>query len=167
VAFCATWALSSVAWLSQMISVADGSRRAVACDRRGHGRSDDPGCGYDSDTLAEDLANLLEQLDLQDVTLIAHSMGSGQAIRYLTRHGSDRFKRLVALAPTTPFVLETSDNVDGVDAQLFAERRHEWRRDFGRWILENEAPYFGDGVAGLRGLVAAARLDEARPRLSG
>jgi pimeloyl-ACP methyl ester carboxylesterase len=148
VVFCAAWALSSVAWQYQMINVVDGGRRAVAYDRRGHGRSDDPGRGYDYDTLAEDLASLLEHLDLRGVTLVAHSMGSGEAVRYLTRYGSGRIARLVLLAPTTPFVLKTSDNVVGVDAELFAERRDEWRRDFGRWILENEAPYFGDGPAG-------------------
>jgi pimeloyl-ACP methyl ester carboxylesterase len=148
VVFCAAWALSSIAWQYQMISVVDSGRRAVAYDRRGHGRSDDPGRGYDYDTLAGDLASLLDRLDLQDVTLVAHSMGSGEAVRYLTSHGADRIARLVLLAPTTPFVLKTSDNEDGVDAQLFAQRRDEWRRDFGRWILENEAPYFGDGLPG-------------------
>jgi non-heme chloroperoxidase len=148
VVFCAAWALSSVAWQYQMISVVDSGRRAVAYDRRGHGRSDDPGHGYDYDTLADDLARLVERLDLRDVTLVAHSMGSGDAVRYLTRHGDSRVARLVLLAPTTPFVLKTPDNQHGVDGELFAERRDEWRRDFGRWILENEGPYFGDGLAG-------------------
>jgi pimeloyl-ACP methyl ester carboxylesterase len=148
VVFCAAWALSSIAWQYQMISVVDSGRRAVAYDRRGHGRSDDPGRGYDYDTLADDLASVLESLDLQDVTLVAHSMASGEAVRYLTRHGGGRVARLVLLAPTTPFVLRTPDNENGVDGELFAERRDEWRRDFGRWILENEAPYFGDGLPG-------------------
>jgi pimeloyl-ACP methyl ester carboxylesterase len=67
-----------------MISVVDSGRRAVAYDRRGHGRSDDPGRGYDYETLARDLASMLERLDLRDVTLVAHSMGSGEAVRYLT-----------------------------------------------------------------------------------
>ena len=148
VVFCAAWALSSIAWQYQMISVVDSGRRAVAYDRRGHGRSDDPGGGYDYDTLADDLAQVFERLGLWDVTLVAHSMGSGDAIRYLTRHGGDRVARLVLLAPTTPFVLKTPDNEDGIDEELFAERRDEWRRDFGRWILENEGPYFGDGLPG-------------------
>lgn len=148
VVFCAAWALSSIAWQYQMISVVDSGRRAVAYDRRGHGRSDDPGHGYDYDTLADDLARVFERLDLRDVTLVAHSMGSGDAVRYLTRHGDSRVARLVLLAPTTPFVLKTPDNQDGVDEELFAERRDEWRRDFGRWILENEGPYFGDGLPG-------------------
>jgi non-heme chloroperoxidase len=148
VVFCAAWALSGIAWQYQMIGVVDSGRRAVAYDRRGHGRSDDPGRGYDYDTLADDLASVLEYLDLQDVTLVAHSMGSGEAVRYLTRHSDGRVARLMLLAPTTPFILKTPDNQDGVDAQLFAARRDEWRRDFGRWILENEAPYFGDGLPG-------------------
>lgn len=148
VVFCAAWALSSIAWQYQMISVVDRGRRAVAYDRRGHGRSDDPGHGYDYDTLADDLARVVERLDLRGVTLVAHSMGSGDAVRYLTRHGDSRVARLVLLAPTTPFVLKTPDNQHGVDGELFAERRDEWRRDFGRWILENEGPYFGDGRPG-------------------
>jgi pimeloyl-ACP methyl ester carboxylesterase len=148
VMFCAAWALSSIAWQYQMISVVDNGRRAVAYDRRGHGRSDDPGRGYDYDTLADDLAQVLQRLDLQDVTLVAHSMGSGEAVRYLTRHGDGRIARLLLLAPTTPFVLKTPDNQNGVDGELFAARRAEWRDDFGRWILENEAPYFGDGLPG-------------------
>jgi non-heme chloroperoxidase len=148
VVFCAAWALSSIAWQYQMISVVDSGRRAVAYDRRGHGRSDDPGHGYDYDTLADDLARLVEHLDLRDVTLVAHSMGSGDAVRFLTRHGDGRVARLLLLAPTTPFVLKTPDNQDGVDGELFAARRDEWRRDFGRWILENERPYFGDGLPG-------------------
>jgi non-heme chloroperoxidase len=148
VVFCAAWALSSIAWQYQMISVVDSGRRAVAYDRRGHGRSDDPGRGYDYDTLADDLARVLERLELRDVTLVAHSMGSGEAVRYLTRHGAGRVARLLLLAPTTPFVLKTPDNPDGVDGTFFAERRDEWRRDFGRWILENEAPYFGEGLPG-------------------
>ena len=148
VVFCAAWALSSVAWQYQMISVVDSGRRAVAYDRRGHGRSDDPGRGYDYDTLAGDLARLLEHLDLRDVTLIAHSMGSGEAVRYLTRHGGGRVARLMLLAPTTSFVLKTPANEDGIDGELLAENREAWRRDFGRWILENEGPYFGDGLPG-------------------
>src|SRR5438270_3659952 len=90
VLFCAAWALSSVAWQYQMMSVVDAGRRAVAYDRRGHGRSDDPGGGYDYDTLSDDLATVIESLDLQDLTLVAHSMASGEAVRYLSRHGADR-----------------------------------------------------------------------------
>ena len=148
VVFCAAWALSSVAWQYQMIAVADSGRRAVSYDRRGHGRSDDPGRGYDYDTLADDLAAVIEHLDLRGVTLVAHSMGSGEAVRYLTRFGDDRVDRLVLLAPTTPFLLRTPDNPGGVDGEMFAQRRAEWRRDFAAWVAENEGPYFGAGLPG-------------------
>jgi non-heme chloroperoxidase len=148
VVFCSAWALSSVAWQYQMISVVDSGRRAIAYDRRGHGRSDDPGRGYDYDTLAEDLASVLEGLDLRDVTLVAHSMASGEAVRYLTRHGAERVIRLVLLAPTTPYLLKVADNAAGIDGAFFAQRRDEWRQDFAQWILENEPAYFGHGLPG-------------------
>jgi pimeloyl-ACP methyl ester carboxylesterase len=148
VLFCAAWALSSVAWQYQMISVVDSGRRAIAYDRRGHGRSDDPGRGYDYDSLADDLAQVIDQLDLRNLTLVAHSMGSGEAVRYLTRYGDDRIDRLLLLAPTTPFLLKTSDNPDGVDGGLLALQLDAWRDDFAQWILENQGPYFGDGQPG-------------------
>lgn len=148
VVFCAAWALSSIAWQYQMIAVAEAGCRAVAYDRRGHGRSDDAGEGYDYDTLADDLAELLESLNLQGVTLVTHSMGSGEAVRYLTRHGSQRVDRLVLVAPTTPFLLKTADNPEGVDGALFADRRDQWRTDFAQWLADNEAPYFGDDLPG-------------------
>lgn len=148
VLFCAAWALSSVAWQYQMIAVADSGRRAVSYDRRGHGRSDDPGRGYDYDTLADDLAAVIDHLDVRGVTLVAHSMGSGEAVRYLTRYGDDRVDRLVLLAPTTPFLLRTPDNPGGVDGEMFAQRRAEWRRDFAAWVAGNEGPYFGEGLPG-------------------
>jgi non-heme chloroperoxidase len=144
VVFCAAWALSSIAWQYQMMSVVDRGFRAVAYDRRGHGRSDDPGRGYDYDRLSDDFAALLDQLDLRNVTLAAHSMGAGEAVRYLTRHGNDRVARLALLAPTTPYLLQTSDNPDGVPDEHFTQQRDEWRRDFGQWIENNEDPYFGD-----------------------
>lgn len=146
VVFCAAWALSSVALQYQMISALDSGRRVVAYDRRGHGRSDDPGWGYDYDTLADDLACVIDRLELRGVTVVAHSMASGEAVRYLTRHGDSTVARLVLLAPTTPFLLKTHDNPQGVDGHFFADRRGEWRRDFARWITENEGPYFGDGL---------------------
>jgi non-heme chloroperoxidase len=144
VLFCAAWALSSVAWQYQMLSVVDAGHRAVAYDRRGHGRSDDPGRGYDYDTLSADLAAVIESLDLRDLTLVAHSMASGEVVRYLSRYGEDRVARVMLLAPTTPFLLKTEDNPVGVDGEFFVQRRE--RQDFARWIMDNEGPYFGDGL---------------------
>jgi non-heme chloroperoxidase len=148
VVFCAAWALSSIAWQYQMVAMVDSGCRAVAYDRRGHGRSDDTARGYDYDTLADDLARLLTSLDLRGVTLVAHSMGGGEAVRYLSRHGADRIDRLVLVAPTTPFLLKTPDNPDAVDPAIFSDRRDEWRRDFAQWLSANEAAYFGDGIPG-------------------
>ncbi|HYB34381.1 MAG TPA: alpha/beta fold hydrolase [Mycobacterium sp.] len=103
-----------------MISVADLGRRAVGYDRRGHGRSDDLGRGYDYNRLADDMAAVIHHLDLRDVTLVAHSMDSGEVVRYLTRHGDGRIGRLVLLAPITPFLQKAPDNSGGVDSSLFA-----------------------------------------------
>jgi non-heme chloroperoxidase len=146
VVFCAAWALSSVAWQYQMIALADAGYRVVAYDRRGHGRSDDPGRGYNHERLSEDLAEIIELLDLSQVTLVAHSMGSGEAVRYLARHGTDRVARLALLAPALPFLTQTPDNPDAAPATFLAERRDQWRQSFGQWILDNEGAYFGDGV---------------------
>ncbi|WP_390624190.1 alpha/beta fold hydrolase [Fodinicola feengrottensis] len=93
VVFLAGWALSGDMWQYQMLAAAERGFRAVCYDRRGHGRSDDPGRGYDFDTLADDLAALLEHLDLANVTVISHSMGGGEVVRYLSRHGSARVAR--------------------------------------------------------------------------
>ena len=107
-----------------------------------------PGRGYDYDTLSEDLASVIDHLDLRNLTLVAHSMGSGEAVRYLTRHDDDRVARLVLLAPTTPFVLKTSTTEVPSMPSCSQSNRGGWRRDFGCWVLENEAPYFGDGLPG-------------------
>src|SRR6266498_5418482 len=83
VLFVSSWALNSNMWQYQMIHLVNHGLRCVAYDRRSHGRSDDPGRGYDYDTLAEDLAALIERLNLRDVTLVAHSMAGGEVVRYL------------------------------------------------------------------------------------
>lgn len=104
IVFCHAWAMSSDMWQYQMNAIAEQGFRAVAADRRGHGRSDDPGTGFDYDTLATDLADLIELLDLRDVTLVAHSFSGGEAVRYLSRHGSSRVARLALIATTLPCV---------------------------------------------------------------
>jgi pimeloyl-ACP methyl ester carboxylesterase len=107
VVFLAGWALPSDMWSYQMVPLSQQGLRCIAFDRRGHGNSSDPGGGYDYDTLADDLASVMEALDLREVTLVAYSIGSGEAVRYLTRHGSERVARLLLLAPTaTPLPAE-------------------------------------------------------------
>ena len=96
VVFIHSWALNADMWQYQMIHLANQGLRCVAYDRRGHGRSGDPGRGYDYDTLSDDLAALLERLNLREVTLVGHSMGGGEIVRYLTRHGSGRVSRGIA-----------------------------------------------------------------------
>lgn len=102
VLFTHAWGLNADIWEYQLVELVDQGLRCVAYDRRGHGRSSDPGRGYDYDRLADDLAAVINQLDLTDVTLVAHSMGNGEAVRYLRRHGSARIARLVMLSTIPP-----------------------------------------------------------------
>ncbi|WP_437944933.1 alpha/beta hydrolase [Sorangium sp. So ce296] len=142
VLFLSGWALSSEMWGYQMIDLVDHGLRCVAYDRRGHGRSSDPGRGYDYDTLADDLAAVLERLDLRDVTLVGHSMSGGEIARYLSRHGDGRIARAVFLAPTTPMLLRAADNPDGLDRRLVEQARAAMRADYPRWLADNAPPFF-------------------------
>lgn len=142
VVFVHSWALHSDMWQYQMADLTARGLRCVAYDRRGHGRSDQPGGGYDCDTLADDLAAIIEALDLHDVVLVGHSMGACEVVRYLTRHGSGRIAGAVLVAPVTPFLLRTADNPHGIDEQMFEALRAIWSRDFPKWIANNMAPFF-------------------------
>lgn len=146
VVFISGWALSSEMWNYQMIDLSARGLRCIAYDRRGHGRSDDPGQGYNYDTLADDLASLLEYLDLHGVMLVAHSMGSGELVRYLTHYGSGRIERCVFIGTALPFPLKTEDNPDGIDRTLIEKSRAMWRKDYPLWLQENAGPYFGEGL---------------------
>jgi len=140
VVFAHGWALNSDMWQYQMVALPN--VRRIAYDRRGHGRSADPGCGYDLDTLADDLAGLIERLDLHDAVLVGHSMGCAEIVRYLTRHGSSRVSRIALVAPSLPFILKTPDNPDGVDAEILQAIRDMFRHDFPKWLGENARPFF-------------------------
>ena len=107
VVFLHSWALNSEMWGYQMMPLVRAGFRCIAFDRRG--QSGDSGEGYDFDTLADDLAAVLDSLDLRNATLVAHSMGCGEVTRYLTRHGSRRVARVALLAPTGPFLLKTAE----------------------------------------------------------
>lgn len=139
--FVASAALSSAMWAYQMVPLTRAGFRCVAFDRRGHGRSSDPGRGYDFDTLADDLAAVMDALDLRNATLIGHSTGCGEIVRYLTRHGSGRVRRIALLAPTTPFLLKTADNPNGIDRAACEAVRAAWLRDYPKWLSENERPF--------------------------
>ncbi len=101
VVFVHAWGLRSDRWNYQVPALAGAGLRCVLYDRRGHGRSDRPGTGYDLDTMADDLAAVIGHFGLEDITLVCHSLGSKEAIRYLSRHGDARIARLVLVAPTT------------------------------------------------------------------
>jgi non-heme chloroperoxidase len=142
VVFVSSWSLSSDSWAYQMLHLSEQGLRCVAFDRRGHGRSSDPGVGYDFDRLADDLAAVLNALDLRNVTLVGHSMGPGEIVRYLTRHGSDRVARIVMVGTITPLLARTDDNPDGIDATIFETFRSEsLMRDFPKWLEDNIRPF--------------------------
>jgi pimeloyl-ACP methyl ester carboxylesterase len=129
-------------WDYQMAAFADEGFRCIGFDRRGHGRSDQPARGYDFDTFADDVAALIDALELSDLTLIAHSSAGGEAVRYLSRHGKDRVARMVLLAPTTPMLLRTDDNPNGALESEFEALWAQWKRDYPKWIADNVAPFF-------------------------
>jgi non-heme chloroperoxidase len=143
VLFLHSWAVSSDIWHYQRQPLCEAGLRCIAYDRRSHGKSSDPGRGYDFDTLADDLAQVIEALDLRDVTLVGHSMACGEMVRYLTRHGSGRIARLAMVAPApTPYPLQTADNPNGLDGAIFAQFRRDMLTDLPKWLADNAAPFF-------------------------
>ena len=142
VLFVSGWSMCSDSWGYQMMALARHGLRAIAFDRRGHGRSSDPGGGYDLDTLAGDIAAVLEALDLKDVVLVGHSMGCNEIVRYLARHGSARVGRVAFLGPMTPGITLGPDNPQGVDPALLEQfRATQLLHDFPRWIEDNVEPF--------------------------
>jgi non-heme chloroperoxidase len=126
--------LSTRAWDKQVPVLLDDGHRVIAYDRRGFGRSSQPTTGYDYDTFAADLHTLLETLDLRDVTLVGHSMGTGEVTRYLGRFGSGRVSRAVLVSPIPPFLLQTGDNPEGLPASMFDGFMQAARQDGPAWM---------------------------------
>jgi non-heme chloroperoxidase len=129
-------------WDYQVAALAEYGYRCITFDRRGHGRSDRPGHGYHFDSFADDVAALIEALDLSELTLVTHSMGGGEAIRYVSRHGSARIARMVLLATTTPKLLQTEDNPGGAPQEAFEALWAQWKRDYPQWVAEATPPFF-------------------------
>jgi non-heme chloroperoxidase len=107
------------AWEKQKLALLQAGYRTITFDRRGFGRSDQPAIGYNFDTFARDLAKVIDELDLRDVVLMGHSMGTGEIVRYLATRGSKRVARAVLISPLQPFMLKTADNPEGVDKNVF------------------------------------------------
>jgi pimeloyl-ACP methyl ester carboxylesterase len=143
IVFVAPWALSSDWWDMPMSVFAERGWRCVAFDRRGHGRSEEPGRGYDFDTLADDIAAVMNALDLQNVVLVGHSLGGAEVVRYLTRHRSRRVAHAVLIAPTTPFGMKTEDHPDGMSKENLEKTLESIRRDFPRQVAKAASDFFG------------------------
>ena len=116
------WPLSGESWSEQIRPLADAGYRVVTYDRRGFGRSDKPTGGYDYDTLADDLEDVLDELDLTDVTLVGFSMGGGEVARYVSKHGEDRLHSVVFAGAVTPYMAKTDENPDGPLDEKTAEQ---------------------------------------------
>ncbi|HZA08885.1 alpha/beta hydrolase [Mycobacterium sp.] len=145
VVFTHAWALNSDQWHYVVAGLLDAGLRCVTYDRRGHGRSDRHGGGWDMDLLADDLARLIEHLDLKDVLLLGHSTGCSEIVRYLTRHGRGRVARAVFLAPILPLMVKTADNPDGIDPAHVDAAVDLLKRDVPQWCADNAPRYFGVG----------------------
>ena len=140
--FLSGWTLPSDVWGYEMTPLAEAGFRCVAYDRRGHGRSSDPGRGYDYDTLADDLGAVIDALDLRDVTVIAHSMAGGEVVRCLSRGDAQRIARIAFIGTTLPFLTKTDDNPDGIDAAVFEQtRRSVFAKDFPTVLQANLRPF--------------------------
>src|SRR3954453_22387615 len=143
VVFSHGWPLNADAWDDQMAFIAANGLRAVAHDRRGHGRSSQPWAGNDMDTYADDLAEVIEALDLHDVVLVGHSTGGGEVTRYIGRHGTSRVNKALLLGAIPPHMLKTDSNPDGVPIEAFDEIRAGVRGDRSQFYKDLSAPFYG------------------------
>lgn len=150
VLFCPGWPLTADMWEAQMLHLAKNGFRAIGYDRRGFGRSSQPWSGYDYDTFADDIADIIHGLSLKDVTLIGFSMGGGDVVRYLSRHGSGATKQLVLVSSVTPFLMRTDDNPEGVDRSVFAGIASGLSADRAQFLIDFNTYYFGTNREGAR-----------------
>lgn len=139
--------LDSRMWHYQVDALAEQGLRCVTYDRRGGGQSDRPSEGYDYDTLADDLAALLDQLELREVTLVGYAVGGGEAVRYLTRHGAHRVAKLVLAAAATPLLFRTADSPEGVVLEECEPLFTALRADLPTFLNELTVPFFGGPTA--------------------
>jgi non-heme chloroperoxidase len=149
VVFSHGWPLQSDSWESQQLHLADNGFRAIAHDRRGHGRSAQVWDGNDMDHYADDLAAVIEALDLRDVILIGFSTGGGEVARYIGRHGTARVAKAVLVSSVPPFMLKTDDNPGGVPIEVFDGLRDGSVADRSQLYRDlADGPFFGNNRPG-------------------
>ena len=143
------WPLNSDSWEAQMLFLASHGYRCIAHDRRGHGRSTQTWDGNEMDTHADDLAGLIEELDLHDVTLVGFSTGGGEVVRYIGRHGTARVAKLALISAVPPFMLQTPDNPGGVPGEVFDGLRAGSFADRSQLYRDlADGPFFGGNRPG-------------------
>jgi non-heme chloroperoxidase len=142
------WPLNADAWDGQMLFLAQNGFRAIAHDRRGHGRSSQPSAGNDMNTYADDLAALIEALDVHDATLVGHSTGGGEVARYIGRHGTSRVAKAVLIAAVPPLMLKTAANPEGLPIELFDGLRAALARDRAQFYKDFAIQFYGANRSG-------------------
>ena len=143
VVFSHGWPLSADAFEDQMLFLAERGYRCIAHDRRGHGRSSQPWDGNDMDHYADDLAQLVEKLDLKDAIHVGHSTGGGEVARYIGRHGTKRVSKAVLIGAVPPIMLKTAANPGGLPIEVFNQIREGVRTDRAQYFKDLSAPFYG------------------------
>ena len=152
------WPLTADAWDAQMMFLGAHGHRVIAHDRRGHGRSSQPWAGNDMDTYADDLAELMEALDLRDVVLVGHSTGGGEVTRYVGRHGTGRLAKVVLIGAIPPLMLKTDKNPEGLPKAAFDQLRAAVSANRSQFFEDLALPFYGfnrDGAKFSQGTVDA------------
>ena len=150
VVFSHGWPLSADAWEDQMLFLASHGYRCVAHDRRGHGRSSQPWAGNEMDTYADDLAALVEKLNLQRAIHVGHSTGGGEVARYVGRHGTKRVAKAVLIGAVPPLMLKTAANPGGLPMEVFDQLRAGVLTDRSQFFKDLSAPFYGANRQGAK-----------------
>ena len=143
VTFSHGWPLSADAWDAQMLFLGQQGYRVIAHDRRGHGRSGQTWQGNNMDQYADDLAELINYLDIQDATVVGHSTGGGEVVRYIARHGQKRVAKVVLIAAVPPLMLQTDKNPGGLPLSAFDEIRAGVVKDRSQFFKDLSLPFYG------------------------
>ena len=143
VTFSHGWPLTADAWDAQMVFLAERGYRVIAHDRRGHGRSSQPWQGNHMDTYADDLAGLMESLELQGAVMVGHSTGGGEVARYIGRHGTKRVSKAVLLGAVPPLMLKTAANPGGLPIEVFDGIRAGVAADRSQFFKDLTVPFYG------------------------